>query len=124
MQPLRDTSSLGTPSLEASSLETSCWLRVLMAAGAVGIVAALVLQLDLMMDGVAGRGLPSWFGIVVFSSFFTMWTNLLIAAVLLASAARPGGRRFLCSPRLKFALAPSIVLVGAVFALMLRNVYP
>lgn len=95
-----------------------------MAAGAIGIGLTLALQLDLMIDGVAGRGLPPWFGIVVFSSFFTMWTNIMIAAVLLVSAARPGSAHFLCGPRLKFALAPSIVLVGAVFALMLRNVYP
>jgi hypothetical protein len=104
--------------------ETSMSIRAIMATGAAGIVLTLALQLDLMIEQVAGMGLPPAYGVVVFACFFTVWTNILIAATLLVSAVRPGATHFLGRPGLKFALAVSITVVGAVFALLLRDVYP
>src|SRR6185437_4296256 len=103
--------------------ETSMTVRILAGAGAVGIGLTVALQLDLMIEGAAAKGLPPAFGLLVFSCFFTLWINVLTVAVLAFAALRPGGAHVFCRPGLKFALAAFAVLSIAAFALLLRNTY-
>src|SRR6185437_1445169 len=90
--------------------ETSMTVRILAGAGAVGLGLTLALQLDLMIEGAAAKGLPPAFGLLVFSCFFTMWINVLTAAVLAFVALRPHDAHVFCRPGLKFALAVFAVM--------------
>lgn len=58
-------------------------------------------------------------------SFFTVLTNLLVAAVLTAVVARPKNRlgRFLERPAIQAAFVVYIIVVGAVYNLMLRKLW-
>jgi hypothetical protein len=91
---------------------------------------------------VAGLG---WFGLVVqmcfdideaytanlsiagqlthFFSYFTIQTNLVVALVLTFCSARPQADRMLLLPSLKSALATYMVIVGLVYALLLRHLW-
>jgi hypothetical protein len=56
-------------------------------------------------------------------SFFTNETNLLIAVTLTITYARPRSEHFLTKPRVNSALAVYIIVVGAVYAALLRNLW-
>lgn len=62
-------------------------------------------------------------GLIQFFSFFTIQTNMLIALLLTISFARPQTEQFLTRPSVKSALANYIVIVGVVYALMLRHLW-
>jgi hypothetical protein len=62
-------------------------------------------------------------GLIQFFSFFTIQTNMLIALLLTISFARPQAEQFLTRPSVKSALANYIVIVGVVYALMLRHLW-
>ncbi|MDI4664880.1 Pr6Pr family membrane protein [Xanthobacter autotrophicus] len=56
-----------------------------------------------------------------FLGYFTVLTNLLVAVVATAFALRPLSR--LAAPRVRLVAVMSIVLVGVIYALLLRNVW-
>nr|WP_269152297.1 Pr6Pr family membrane protein [Xanthobacter oligotrophicus] len=56
-----------------------------------------------------------------FLGYFTVLTNLFVAAVASAYARRPNGP--MAGPRVRLAAVVSIVLVGIIYALLLRNVW-
>jgi hypothetical protein len=94
-----------------------------------GAVTALVawlaigLQLLVVLDVNLALGKPLLGTLVAFLSYFTITTNLLVAAGLtwrlLAPQSRPG--RFFARPTTSAATALYIVVVALVYAVMLRN---
>lgn len=62
-------------------------------------------------------------GLIQYFSFFTIQTNMVIALLLTISFARPHAEQFLTRPSVKSALANYIIIVGVVYALMLRHLW-
>ncbi len=89
-------------------------------AGALGL-AAVVVQYWLVTRGQGGATLPT--SSVHFFSFFTILTNLLAAAAMLAPVVAPdsGLGRFLDRPSVRTAIVGYIVIVGTVYYALLRN---
>lgn len=87
--------------------------------------AALAVQLWLTMGIVLAQGRGFGMGLVVFFGFFTVLTNLFAALVLTGHAAGPGhsAYRHVASPVVVTAAAASITMVGAVYFLILRNLW-
>src|ERR1700730_14448 len=56
-------------------------------------------------------------------SFFTIEINLLVALVLTISCARPQAEQFLTAPRVASALVVYIIIVGVVYAVLLRHLW-
>lgn len=56
-------------------------------------------------------------------SFFTNETNLLIALTLTLTCLRPQSEQFLTRPGVKTALAVYIIVVGMIYAALLRNLW-
>ncbi len=56
-------------------------------------------------------------------SYFTIETNLLVALALTIFCARPQAERFLTRPSVKSALVVYIIIVGVVYAVLLRNLW-
>lgn len=87
--------------------------------------AALVAQLYLSMRlGIAnGRSLAG--ALVVFFSYFTVLTNILVALALTARAVGSGGSLagFFRRPGVNTAIAASIGLVGITYSLVLRQTW-
>jgi hypothetical protein len=61
--------------------------------------------------------------LIDYFSFFTIETNLLVALVLTIFCARPQGEQFLTRPSVKSALVVYIIIVGVVYAVLLRNLW-
>jgi hypothetical protein len=61
--------------------------------------------------------------LINYFSFFTIETNLLIALVLTISCARPQAEQFLTTPSVTSALVVYIVIVGVVYAVLLRHLW-
>ncbi|WP_202899198.1 Pr6Pr family membrane protein [Methylocapsa aurea] len=62
-------------------------------------------------------------GLIHYFSFFTIQTNMLVALLLTISLVRPQTDQFLLRPSVKSALANYIVIVGVVYALLLRGLW-
>jgi hypothetical protein len=58
-----------------------------------------------------------------FFSFFTIEINLLVAVGLTIFCARPQAEQFLTRPSVKSALVVYIIIVGVVYAVLLRNLW-
>jgi hypothetical protein len=88
--------------------------------GAIGLVAVAG-QYWLVTQGQGGAALPT--SSVHFFSFFTILTNLLAAAAMLAPAVAPesGLGRFLDRPSVRTAIVGYIVIVGTVYYALLRK---
>ncbi|MFG1380785.1 Pr6Pr family membrane protein [Xanthobacter versatilis] len=97
------------------------WTRRLSAATALVAWAALALQLGIVVEKMAAAG--DGFGPALwrFLGYFTVLTNLFVAVVASAYALRPGSA--MAGPRVRLAAVVSIVLVGIIYALLLRNVW-
>jgi hypothetical protein len=61
--------------------------------------------------------------LIDYFSFFTIETNLLVALVLTVFCARPQAEQFLTRPSVKSALVVYIIIVGVVYAVLLRNLW-
>jgi hypothetical protein len=61
--------------------------------------------------------------LINYFSFFTIETNLLVALVLTISCARPQAEQFLTTPSVTSALVVYIVVVGVVYAVLLRHLW-
>jgi hypothetical protein len=58
-----------------------------------------------------------------FFSYFTIETNLVMAIVLTIFLTRPQAEHFLTRPSIKSALVVYIIIVGVVYAALLRNLW-
>jgi hypothetical protein len=61
--------------------------------------------------------------LVQFFSYFTIETNILIAAAITIVAARPQAEQYLTRPSVKSALVVYIMIVGLVYTALLRNLW-
>ncbi|QRG09235.1 Pr6Pr family membrane protein [Xanthobacter dioxanivorans] len=97
------------------------WARRAAAVTAGVAWVALALQLGIVVVRMAaigqGLGAAAW----RFLGFFTVLTNGLVAVVATAVALYPAGR--IATPRLRLMAVVSIVLVGIIYALLLRHVW-
>jgi uncharacterized membrane protein len=87
-------------------------------AGGIGLVSVAIQYWLVVVDGGAIVS-----GTVHFFSFFTILTNLLVAAALLQPVFAPSTRwgLFLDRPSVRTAIAGYIIVVGVVFYTLLRN---
>ncbi|MGQ0738405.1 MAG: Pr6Pr family membrane protein [Bacteroidota bacterium] len=86
---------------------------------------ALVLQLYIMLENGTAAGIRPIASVVNFLSFFTILSNILVAAcltvMLLAPSSLPG--RFYSKTTVQSAIALYIFIVGLVYNLVLRNIW-
>jgi len=96
--------------------------RAAEAVGAAIGVAALVLQLYLLLRLSAAKGGNSTAAIIEFFSYFTILSNLLAVLAYLGSLLNRGrgAASFFARPAVKTAIALYIVIVGLVYVLVLR----
>ena len=89
-------------------------------AGVIGLIGVAV-QYWLVAEGKSGEALVGT--TVHFFGYFTILTNILVAAAMLLPVAAPnsGLGRFLERPTVRAALVGYIVIVGTVYYLLLRN---
>lgn len=84
---------------------------------------ALGVQFYFDVEEAAVKGLSVLGQIIRFFSYFTIETNFLVALALTIFCTRPDVDQFLTRPRLKSALVVYIIVVGAVYALLLRHLW-
>ncbi|BBF66584.1 MULTISPECIES: Pr6Pr family membrane protein [Acidithiobacillus] len=84
---------------------------------------ALQFALSLQLSIAHGKGVLG--GLVIYFSFFTILTNLLVALALTASLlpVRSGVIEFLTRPGVNTGIAASIALVGIAYALLLQHLW-
>ena len=97
------------------------WARRLSAIVALVAWGALALQLGIVVVKMAAIGQGFGPALWRFLGYFTVLTNLFVAMVATAYALRPDSP--LAGPRARLAAVVSIVLVGIIYALLLRNVW-
>lgn len=100
--------------------------RRLFALTVAGVVwAACLLQLALSLRIAAGRGQGIGGGLAFYFGFFTVLTNLLVAASLTALLAAPRSRpgRVAAHPQVATALAAGILFVGVAYHVLLRAMF-
>ncbi|MDQ6702595.1 MAG: Pr6Pr family membrane protein [Pseudomonadota bacterium] len=83
----------------------------------------LGVQLYFNIQDALVKNLPVAGHLLDYFSFFTIETNLLVALVLTIFCARPQAERFLTRPSVKSALVVYIIIVGVVYAVLLRNLW-
>lgn len=95
------------------------------AVAAIAAWFALALQFYITVAGAPARGASLLSGAILYFSFFTVLTNILVAfsltATLLPSRSRLG--EFFSRPTAKGAVATYIIVVGLVYSLLLRNLW-
>lgn len=108
-----------------NSINFSAAVRRVAATAAVLIWASLLLQLWLTMGIVLGQGRGFLMGLVVYSGFFTVLTNLLAGVCLSAFAIGPRfpGYRISTHAVSVTAVAASITMVGLVYFFILRQTW-
>jgi hypothetical protein len=74
-----------------------------------------------MLGYAATRGQTPFFGVVHFLGYFTVLTNIIVAACLTATAIAPRSNFFLNRPSMQTAAAVYIIIVCVVYTLFLRN---
>jgi hypothetical protein len=80
-------------------------------------------ELYLNTQDALAKNLPVAGYLVDYFSFFTIETNLLIALVLTIFCVRPHEEHFLTGPSVKSALVDYIIVVGVVYAVLLRKLW-
>ncbi|MGB6176865.1 MAG: Pr6Pr family membrane protein [Methylocella sp.] len=83
----------------------------------------LGVQLYFNIQDALVKNLPVAGYLIDYFSFFTIETNLLVALVLTIFCARPQAEQFLTRPSVKSALVVYIIIVGGVYAVLLRNLW-
>ncbi|MFG1301517.1 Pr6Pr family membrane protein [Xanthobacter sp. V3C-3] len=95
------------------------WARRVAAVTAAVAWIALALQLAIVVEKMTAEGFPA--AVWRFLGYFTVLTNLLVAVVATACAVRPEGR--LAAGPARLTTVVSIVLVGIIYAALLRHVW-
>ena len=87
--------------------------------------SGLAIQLELVLIARWTSGASLVGGVVSYFSFFTILTNTLAACVLTyAAQTRPSrGRTFFLQPWVSSGIAVSIIVVGAAYSLLLRQLW-
>ncbi len=100
-------------------------MRIYMAVMAVSGWFALVLQFPLALASAHVRGISLAGAVTNYFSFFTILTNILVALGLSCSLWTPGSTlgRYFGRPGVRTGLALYIGVVGAVYALVLRELW-
>jgi hypothetical protein len=83
----------------------------------------LSVQLYFSIHGALVKDLPISANLIKYFSYFTIETNLLLALVLTIFCARPQAGQFLTRPSVKSALVVYVIIVGVVYAVLLRNLW-
>jgi hypothetical protein len=83
----------------------------------------LSVQLCFNVQDALVKNLPVAGHLIDYFSFFTIETNLLVALVLTICCTRPRAAQFLTTPSVKSALVVYIIIVGVVYAVLLRNLW-
>lgn len=99
--------------------------RLFAAAAAVLGWFALALQLMLSVQIAQANGQGALHGVWIYFGFYTILTNILVALALTAGALGPRGgmTRFLGRPGMATMAAMSIVVVGVIYNLLLRQLW-
>ncbi|MBP3363721.1 MAG: Pr6Pr family membrane protein, partial [Pseudomonas sp.] len=87
--------------------------------------SGLAIQLELVLFARWQSGASVVGGLVSYFSFFTILTNTLAASVLTCAADTPPskGRGFFLQPWVSSGIAVSIIVVGAAYSLLLRQLW-
>jgi hypothetical protein len=83
----------------------------------------LSVQLYFNIQDALVKNLPVAGHLIDYFSFFTIETNLLVALGLTIYCARPQAEQFSTRPSVKSALVVYIIIVGVVYAVLLRNLW-
>ncbi|MGH6935214.1 MAG: Pr6Pr family membrane protein [Methylocella sp.] len=81
------------------------------------------MELYLNTQEAHAKNIPVAGHLINYFSFFTIETNLLIALVLTIFCLRPQSEHFLTRPSVKSALVDYIIVVGVVYAVLLRKLW-
>jgi len=86
---------------------------------------ALILQSYVTISYSLSKGMSFLGGVVAYFSYFTILTNLLVAASYTFQLLKPGSRYgvFFSSTKVKSAIAVYITIVGLVYSLLLRHLW-
>jgi hypothetical protein len=95
--------------------------RTTAALSAIFVWAALLLQLFLVIGGFIRRGDGVLAGLWRYVGFFTILSNSFAALVFTHAAVRPKERSGLGAARVELAMTVAMVIVGVVYALLLRG---
>jgi hypothetical protein len=124
MKPIKRT-SLDTHHMTIPIGPCSMTTKLRLFAGCTALLGgfALALQLVLTIRLMLARGQGVWDGVWLYLGFFTVLTNALAVLVLTAVARQARGAvgRRLQRPGVQSMTAMSIVVVGAVYSLLLRQ---
>jgi hypothetical protein len=83
----------------------------------------LSVQLYFNIQDALVKNLPVAGHLIDYFSFFTIEINLLVALALTIFCARPQAEQFLTRPSVNSALVVYIIIVGVVYAVLLRNLW-
>lgn len=95
--------------------------RIIAIIGALMVWLALVVQLVAIIGVIHGRGGTTALAIWRYFGYFTILTNILVAATFTHAALRLRQRSGLGAPRSEAAVAVAIILVGLVNVVVLRR---
>lgn len=86
---------------------------------------ALMLQFYILVGGVPGNGMTTLQAIGRFFIFFTILSNLLVAASITIVLVKPGSAagRFFIKPSVISAVAVYIFIVGIIYNIILRKIW-
>lgn len=103
----------------------SRWVNRLAAVGAALGWTALAMQLYLTLGQAIADGRGFLGGLIVYLSFFTILTNILVALALTAPLVRTRSAvaEFFSRPSVNTGIAASIVLVGIGYTLLLQHLW-
>ncbi|MGO9674750.1 MAG: Pr6Pr family membrane protein [Methylocella sp.] len=111
------------PGTLSSSARAADFPRV--CAGVLAILGwtAIGIELNFIISGALGKGAPLAPALIRYFSFFTIETHVLLALVLTASCLRPDADSFFLRPGVRTAVVVYVIMVGAVYAILLRGLY-
>lgn len=93
--------------------------RALAGVAALVAASALILQVGVTVSGQLAAGQPVADGLWRLAGYFTIWGNASVAVVAAAMALAPQSR--LAAPAVRTAVLAAIIIVGVVFAVLLRH---
>ena len=101
------------------------WVRPSVAVAAALGWTTLAIQFYLSMQLSIARGRGFLGGLIVYFSFFTILTNILVAMALTAALVRPRWSlaRFFTRPGVNTCIAASIAVVGITYTLLLQQLW-
>jgi len=97
--------------------------RRLAAVTAICAWLGLVLQLYFSVSDMTGKGSSVPGAVWRYLGYFTILTNILVAAVATRAALRPDARSGINGPRFELAVATAIAIVGIVYGVLLAHLF-